>query len=49
MTNKSVNIDFKKMIDDVKNYFTHLPKDMIIAWSVLGAGILFIIIALFII
>jgi hypothetical protein len=46
MANKKVTIDFEKIFHDVMNYFAHLTTDMIIAYSVLGVGIVALIIAL---
>jgi hypothetical protein len=53
---KGINIDFKeiqyklnKLIGDIVYYFKHLSTDMIIAWSVLGVGLILVIVGLIII
>ena len=48
MATQKVTIDLKKMVDNIGNYFTHLPKEMIIAWSILGLGIVLIIVGVLI-
>jgi len=48
MATQKVTIDLKKTFDNIGHYFKHLPKDMIIAWSVLGLGIVLIIVGVLI-
>ncbi|HYD03300.1 MAG TPA: hypothetical protein VEC16_03285 [Alphaproteobacteria bacterium] len=43
---KTITIDFKKIWDNIVRYFKTLTQDMLIAWSVLGAGLLILIIGL---
>ena len=46
MASKTVNIDFEKIFKGVINYFKNLTTDMIIAYAVLGVGLVALIIAL---
>jgi len=39
-----IDIDFKKIINNIKYYFSHLKIDMQIAWGILGLGIILIIV-----
>jgi hypothetical protein len=47
MASKTVNIDFEAMYKSVVHYFKTLTQDMVIAWSVLGVGLLVLIISFF--
>jgi flagellar biosynthesis/type III secretory pathway M-ring protein FliF/YscJ len=46
MANKTISIDFEKIFKNIGNYFKNLTTDMIIAYAVLGVGIVALIIAL---
>jgi len=39
-----IDIDFKKIINNIKYYFSHLKIDMQIAWGILGLWIILIIV-----
>jgi flagellar biosynthesis/type III secretory pathway M-ring protein FliF/YscJ len=43
---KTVSIDFEKIFKNIGNYFKNLTTDMMVAYAVLGVGIVAIIIAL---
>jgi hypothetical protein len=52
MTKKTFNTDdiikfFKDLYITVINYFKSLSQDMIIAWAVLGVGVVVIVVSLF--
>ena len=42
---KTISIDFGKIFSDIINYFKNLTTDMIIAYAVLGVGVIALIIA----
>lgn len=46
MANKKVSIDFEKIFHDIMSYFQNLTTDLIIAYAVLGVGLVALIIAL---
>ena len=43
--NQKITIDFDKMYRNAISYFKNLPQDMIIAWSVIGVGIIVLIVS----
>lgn len=45
-SNKSVEIDFEKVFDNLKKYFSNLSNTEQYAWLGIGVGVLFIIISL---
>ena len=47
-SSKSVEIDFEKIFDNLKDYFTNLTQFQQYAWIGIGVGVLFIIISLII-
>jgi len=47
-SDKNVEINFEKIIDNLKTYFSNLTNFQEYAWIAIGIGILFIIISLII-
>lgn len=43
---EKITIDFQKMYNSVVNYFSHLPQDMIYAWSAVGVGMILLIVGI---
>jgi hypothetical protein len=43
---KTITIDFKKIWENIVKYFKTLTQDMLIAWIVVGVGMLILIVGL---
>ena len=43
---QTIKIEPEKWIPAITEYFSHLATDMIIAWSVLGVGVILVVVGI---
>jgi flagellar biosynthesis/type III secretory pathway M-ring protein FliF/YscJ len=48
LSNKTVEIDFKEIFENISNYFSNLNTLQMIAWGVILLGIILIVVSFFI-